>query len=48
MNKKHYLSPATKVIKVKVQQMLCASVSTRQRNESYQEVSEETTDNWFE
>ena len=47
MKKKKYLSPQMNVVKVKVQQMLCNSIPTSQKNESYQEVSEETTNEWF-
>lgn len=45
--KKAYQSPRIKVIKIKTQQMLCTSFSAQQQNESYIEVSEETTDSWF-
>lgn len=47
MKKKKYLSPQMKVVKVKAHQMLCNSIPTSQKNESYQEVSEETTNEWF-
>ena len=47
MKKKKYLSPQMKVVKVKAHQMLCISIPTSQMNESYQEVSEETTNEWF-
>lgn len=48
MKMKSYQSPRMKVLKVRMQQMLCASVlDGTTQNENYDEESDETTDNWF-
>ena len=47
MKKKQYQSPQMKVVKVKAQQMLCGSTMSNLQNESYDEVSAEITDGWF-
>lgn len=47
MKKSIYQSPTMKVVKVKANQMLCGSITSNLQNESYDEVSVETTDGWF-
>ena len=46
MNKKHYQTPMTKMMRVS-QQMLCSSIQSNQKNESYEIVDETTTSSWY-
>ena len=47
--KKQYLTPRMKVMKMQQAQMLCGSVTepTTSQNEKYEEVSSDDTNSWF-
>ena len=45
--KKTYLPPLMKVVKVQNAQVICGSLQSTSRNESYDVVDESTTSGWY-